>query len=166
MDNENIITLTSDIVSAHLSHNHVPVEEVSTLIKSVFDALANAGKPVEVIEEKREPAVSIRSSVKADAIACLECGQKMKMLKRHLATDHGLSPEDYKARWNLNADYPLVAPDYAQKRRELAKSFGLGRKPGVMLAKAAVKPTKAPAKRKSAPEASSAAPEPMVTELA
>jgi predicted transcriptional regulator len=81
------------------------------------------------VEEKREPAVSVRSSVKADAIACLECGAKMKMLKRHLSTDHGLIPPNTAARWNLAADYPMVAPDYAAKRKELAVKIGLGRKP-------------------------------------
>jgi predicted transcriptional regulator len=82
------------------------------------------------VEEKPTPAVSIRSSVKQDAITCLECGQKLKMLKRHLNTDHGLTPIEYKARWGLSADYPLVAPAYAAKRKELALRIGLGRKPG------------------------------------
>lgn len=76
-----------------------------------------------------EPAVTIRSSVKRDAIICLECGAKLKMLKRHLSTDHNMSPDDYKQRWGLAADYPLVAPDYAARRRELAVKIGLGRKP-------------------------------------
>lgn len=135
MDNESIITLTADVASAYLSNNQVTPDDVPAIIKAVYEALSSAGKPVEVVEEKREPAVSIRSSIKPDGITCLECGQKMKMLKRHLTTDHGLSPAEYKARWNLNADYPLVAPDYAAKRAELALKIGLGRKPGTVVAK-------------------------------
>ncbi|AKH42263.1 putative transcriptional regulator [Altererythrobacter atlanticus] len=126
---ETLITLTSDIVAAHVSNNSVPVEEVPTLITNVYGALAGLGaKPVE--EEKPEPAVSIRASVKSDHLVCLEDGKKMKMLKRHLMTEHGMTPEEYRARWNLQADYPMVAPDYAEKRRTLAKEIGLGRKPG------------------------------------
>jgi predicted transcriptional regulator len=87
----------------------------------------------------------VRSSVKADAIACLECGAKMKMLKRHLSTDHGLTPAEYRSRWNLAADYPMVAPDYAAKRKELAVKIGLGRKP-----KAVVETASAPAPKPKA----------------
>ena len=100
-----------------------------SLISSVYGALAGLGTPA-VVEARPEPAVSVRSSIKNDHIVCLECGTKMKMLKRHLMTDHGLSPDDYRARFSLPNDYPLVAPDYAEKRRELAKKIGLGRKPG------------------------------------
>ena len=127
--NEMLITLTADIVTAHVANNNVDGSALPSLISSVYGALAGLGTPV-VAEVRPEPAVSIRSSVKNDHIVCLECGTKMKMLKRHLMTDHGLSPEDYKARFGLAADYPLVAPDYAEKRRELAKKIGLGRKPG------------------------------------
>jgi predicted transcriptional regulator len=130
MENETIITLTADIVSAHVSNNSVAAADIPTLILSVFGALAAAGKPVVEPETKPEPAVSIRSSVKPDAIACLECGRRMKMLKRHLSTDHGMTTAEYKSRWGLNADYPLVAPLYAAKRKELAVKIGLGRKPG------------------------------------
>jgi predicted transcriptional regulator len=97
------------------------------LIQSVYTSLAGLGQAPAPVE-KREPAVSVRSSVKADAITCLECGAKMKMLKRHLSTDHGLSPAEYRTRWHLAADYPMVAPDYAAKRKELAVKIGLGRK--------------------------------------
>ncbi|MDD3798420.1 MAG: MucR family transcriptional regulator [Novosphingobium sp.] len=128
--NETLITLTSDIVAAHVSNNSVAVEDVPSLIANVFGALSSLGEPAPVVEEKPEPAVSIRSSVKPDYVVCLECGKKMKMLKRHLATDHGLTTDEYRARWGLNADYPLVAPNYAKTRRELAKKIGLGRKPG------------------------------------
>lgn len=127
---ETLITLTSDIVAAHVSNNNVAVEEVPALIQNIYGALATLGKNTETVSAPPEPAVSIRSSVKPDSVTCLECGKKMKMLKRHLSTDHGMSTDDYRARWNLGSDYPLVAPNYAEKRRELAKKIGLGRKPG------------------------------------
>jgi predicted transcriptional regulator len=127
---ETLITLTSDIVAAHVSNNSVSVEEVPTLIQSIYGALASLGNEGGVSTEMLEPAVSVRSSVKRDHIVCLEDGKKMKMLKRHLMTDHGLSPAEYRARWGLPSDYPMVAPAYAEKRRDLAKKIGLGRKPG------------------------------------
>lgn len=128
---ETLITLTSDIVAAHVSNNNVAVEDIPTLISNVFNSLAGLGQPVAPVEALPEPAVSIRASVKPDHIICLEDGKKLKMLKRHLATHYNLTPEQYRARWNLPADYPMVAPNYAEKRRELAKSIGLGRKPSV-----------------------------------
>jgi predicted transcriptional regulator len=127
---ETLITLTSDIVAAHVANNNVAVDDVPSLISNVYGALSVLGDAAPVVVEKPEPAVSIRASVKPDHIACLECGKKMKMLKRHLATDHNMTTEEYRARWGLNADYPLVAPNYAKTRRELAKKIGLGRKPG------------------------------------
>ena len=127
--NEMLITLTSDIVTAHVSNNNVEVQDLPSLIEHVYTALAGLGNE-KVEEAPLEPAVSIRSSVKNDHIVCLEDGKKMKMLKRHLMTDHGMTPAEYRERWNLGADYPMVAPDYAEKRRELAKQIGLGRKPG------------------------------------
>lgn len=126
---ETLITLTSDIVAAHVSNNSVAVGDLPVLITNVYSALA--GLSVETPEEEPlpEPAVSIRTSVKNDHIVCLEDGKKLKMLKRHLATRYNMTPEQYRARWNLPADYPMVAPAYAEKRRELAKKIGLGRKP-------------------------------------
>jgi len=126
---EMLITLTSDIVTAHVANNNVNVDDLPALIENVYGALAGLGKTVEV-EAPPEPAVSVRASVKNDHLVCLEDGKKMKMLKRHLMTDHGMTPDEYRERWNLPADYPMVAPDYAEKRRELAKKIGLGRKPG------------------------------------
>ena len=126
---EMLITLTSDIVTAHVANNNVDGESLPSLIQNVYGALAGLGEQSSE-EEKPDPAVSVRASVKSDHIICLEDGKKMKMLKRHLMTDHGMTPEEYRARWNLPADYPMVAPDYADKRRELAKKIGLGRKPG------------------------------------
>ncbi|MFV0645891.1 MAG: MucR family transcriptional regulator [Sphingomonadaceae bacterium] len=127
---ETLITLTSDIVAAHVSNNNVEVDSVPTLIVNVYNALNGLGEPSVVEELPPEPAVSIRSSVKKDSITCLVCGKKMKMLKRHLMTDHDMTPDDYRARFGLPADYPLVAPEYADTRRQLAKKIGLGRKPG------------------------------------
>ena len=126
---ETLITFTSDIVAAHVSNNNVAIEDVPALIKNVYGALASLSA-VDEEEEMPEPAVSIRASIKPDHVVCLEDGKKMKMLKRHLMTDHGMTPDEYRARWNLPADYPMVAPEYAEKRRVLAKQIGLGRKPG------------------------------------
>ena len=128
---ETLITLTSDIVAAHVSNNSVSVADLPTLITNVYSALAALRHTVPVVEAPPEPAVSIRSSVKPDHIVCLEDGKKLKMLKRHLMTHYNLTPDQYRARWGLAADYPMVAPNYAEKRRELAKKIGLGRKPSV-----------------------------------
>lgn len=128
--NETLITLTSDIVAAHVSNNSVAVGDLPTLITNIYGALAGLGQSTPEVETPPEPAVSIRASVKPDHIVCLEDGKKLKMLKRHLMTHYNMTPEQYRTRWNLPADYPMVAPDYAEKRRELAKKIGLGRKPG------------------------------------
>jgi predicted transcriptional regulator len=127
---EMLITLTADIVSAHVSNNDVRVTDVPALIAAVHEALSNLGTPVQAEDVLPEPAVSVRASVKRDHLVCLEDGKKMKMLKRHLMTEHGMTPEEYRARWGLAADYPMVAPDYAETRRDLAVRIGLGRKPG------------------------------------
>ena len=127
---ETLITLTSDIVAAHVSNNSVAVDDVPTLISNVYSALSGLGGGGSVEETRPDPAVSVRASVKKDHIICLDCGKKMKMLKRHLSTEHDMSPEEYRQRWELPSDYPMVAPDYADTRRDLAKKIGLGRKPG------------------------------------
>jgi predicted transcriptional regulator len=127
---EALITLTADIVSAHVSNNDVAVADLPALISNVYTALASLGETPVLEEPKPEPAVSIRSSVKPDYIVCLEDGKKLKMLKRYLRTNYNLSPEEYRARWGLPADYPMVAPAYAEKRRDLAVKIGLGRKAG------------------------------------
>ncbi|EAT07627.1 MULTISPECIES: MucR family transcriptional regulator [Sphingomonadaceae] len=126
--NELLITLTSDIVAAHVSNNSVAVSDVSSLIQNVHAALSALNQPVEAPEVRPEPAVSIRASIKPDYIVCLEDGKKLKMLKRHLMTHYQMTPEDYRAKWNLPADYPMVAPNYAEQRRNLAKKIGLGTK--------------------------------------
>ena len=127
---ETLITLTSDIVAAHVSNNDVDVEAVPTLITNVYGALAGLGKDEDPAEARPDPAVSIRASIKPDYIVCLEDGQKLKMLKRYLRTNYDMTPEEYRARWELPADYPMVAPNYSKRRQELAKQIGLGRKPG------------------------------------
>ena len=134
MVDETFLALTSDIVSAHVGSNSVGLNDLAGLIQSVYGSLAKLGEAVAAVEEKREPAVSVKSSVKFEAITCLECGAKMKMLKRHLTTDHNLTPAEYKARWSLPANYPLVAPEYAAKRKDLAMKIGLGRKRGEVAA--------------------------------
>jgi predicted transcriptional regulator len=126
---QDLISLTADIVSAHVSHNKIDAGEVANLIQATFEALALAGAPAPEPEPAQEPAVPIRLSVKADHIVCLEDGKKLKMLKRYLRTNYNMTPEDYRAKWKLPRDYPMVAPAYADQRRDLAKMIGLGRKP-------------------------------------
>ena len=127
---ETLITLTSDIVAAHVSNNSVAVDDVPALISNVYAALAGLDGTSVAEEARPDPAVSVRASVKKDHVVCLDCGKKMKMLKRHLSTEHGMTPDEYRQRWDLPGDYPMVAPDYADTRRDLAKKIGLGRKPG------------------------------------
>jgi predicted transcriptional regulator len=127
---ELLITLTADIVAAHVSNNSVAVSDVSTLIGNVHAALAGLSGTAAAPETVLEPAVPVRNSVKRDYIVCLDDGKKLKMLKRHLMTHYGMTPDDYRAKWGLPADYPMVAPAYAEQRRELAKAIGLGRAPG------------------------------------
>ncbi len=125
---ETLITLTADIVSAHVSNNSVAVNDLPTLIQNVHSALTGLGAKVEEPEARPEPAVSVRSSVKPDYIVCLEDGKKLKMLKRHLMTHYQMTPDQYRHKWGLGPDYPMVAPNYAEQRRTLAKSIGLGTK--------------------------------------
>lgn len=147
MADETLLDHVADIVSAHVSNNLVSAADLPGLIQSVYASLAALGQAPEPVDEKLTPSVSIRASVKPDAVTCLDCGAKMKMLKRHLGTDHGLTPAEYRARWNLPADYPMVAPDYAAKRKELAVRIGLGRKPEQM-PKAKTEPAKSAKPRK------------------
>jgi predicted transcriptional regulator len=124
--NDQLISLTADIVSAHVSNNSVAVNDLPSLIQNVHVALAALSGSEAQPQKKQEPAVSIRASVKPDFIVCLEDGKKLKMLKRHLMTHYGMTPEEYRQKWGLPADYPMVAPNYAEQRRSLAKSIGLG----------------------------------------
>lgn len=126
-DPETLLSLTASIVSAHASRNSVAISDLPLLIRNVHAALGGLSKPSAVAETKPEPAVSIRTSVKPDYVVCLEDGTKLKMLKRHLMTHHQLTPEQYREKWGLPADYPLVAPNYAAKRQSLAVQIGFGR---------------------------------------
>jgi predicted transcriptional regulator len=119
--------LTADIVCAHVSNNTVAVSDVPQLIANVHAALRQLDAPV-TLPVKSEPAVKISLSIKPDYIVCLEDGKKLKMLKRHLMTHYGMTPDDYRAKWGLAKDYPMVAPNYAEKRRDLALKIGLGKK--------------------------------------
>jgi predicted transcriptional regulator len=124
---DTLITLTADIVAAHVSNNSVAVNDLPTLIQNVHGALSGLSGST-APEARPEPKVPIRSSIKPDFIVCLEDGKKLKMLKRHLMTHYQLTPDQYRQKWGLPADYPMVAPNYAEQRRTLAKSIGLGTK--------------------------------------
>ncbi|KPQ12300.1 MAG: MucR family transcriptional regulator [Saliniramus fredricksonii] len=121
------IDLTADIVSAYVSHNPVPSADLPGLIADIHGALAGlAGKAAELPAEPPKPAVPIKRSVTPDFIICLEDGKQFKSLKRHLRTQYDMTPEEYREKWGLSADYPMVAPNYARARSELAKEMGLG----------------------------------------
>jgi predicted transcriptional regulator len=123
-----LAVLTADVVSAFVSNNSVPVAELPKLIASVHQSLSGLSQPQPATVERKAPAVNPKKSVFPDYIICLDDGKKFKSLKRHLRTDHGLSPDDYRAKWGLPPDYPMVAPNYSATRSALAKSTGLGRK--------------------------------------
>ena len=122
------VGMAADIVSAYVGHNTVSVTEIPALIAEVHAALTGLSSGAAPEAPPQEPAVSPRSSVKPDSIACIECGKRFKSLKRHLMSHHDLTPDEYKAKWNLKHDYPIVAPDYAKARSNLAKKIGLGQK--------------------------------------
>jgi predicted transcriptional regulator len=126
-----ILALTTEIVSAHLASNSVTQTDVAGFIQSVYAKLSELAQGDETPSVELTPAVPIKKSVTDDFIVCLEDGKKLKMLKRHLMTSYGMTPEEYRAKWGLKPDYPMVAPNYAAKRQELAKKIGLGRKPRV-----------------------------------
>lgn len=128
-----LVTLTADIVSAHVGNNSVAVGDIASLISNVHSALAGLSSEKVALVVKQEPAVSVRASIKPDYLVCLEDGKKLKMLKRHLMTHYQMTPDDYRAKWNLPADYPMVCSNYAQQRKELALKIGLGRKPNVVV---------------------------------
>lgn len=125
--NEDLLAFTTEIVSSHVSNNTLSAEDLPALIKNVYKALASVNvAEQQPVAEVRQPAVAIEKSVFPDYIVCLEDGKKLKMLKRHLKTAYNMTPDEYRARWNLPADYPLVAPSYAERRSEWAKKTGLG----------------------------------------
>ena len=121
------VELTADIVSAYVSNNTIAVQDLPGLIHEVHNALLRmTSGPAELSSESLKPAISVKKSVTPDYIVCLEDGKKFKSLKRHLRTQYGMSPEDYREKWGLPADYPMVAPNYANARSALAKQMGLG----------------------------------------
>lgn len=123
---EDLLVLTSEIVSAYVSNNTMPANEVTGIIEQVYKTLANVNKESSVSTDRPKPAVPIKKSITPDYLICLEDGKQLKMLKRHLKTAYDMSPDDYRERWGLPADYPMVAPSYAEKRSRLAKDIGLG----------------------------------------
>jgi predicted transcriptional regulator len=128
-NNTNTIELTADVISAYVSNNPVPVSELPSLIAQIHQSLTGLSNgQATTPEEKLAPAVPIKKSITPEYIVCLDDGKKFKSLKRHLKTKFGITPEEYRAKWNLPADYPMVAPSYAAARSELAKKMGLGRK--------------------------------------
>lgn len=130
-DKSELLSLTADIVAAHVSNNRVEASDLPALIRQIYGTLAALdgtapAQPAAAPVEKPQPAVSIKKSVSPDYIICLEDGKKLKMLKRHLMSHYNMTPEQYRERWNLPADYPMVAPNYALQRQALAKKIGLG----------------------------------------
>ena len=138
---DDIIALTAEITAGYLRGNRLPAAGIPEVISLVHDALRQLGRPVAPEKEPQRPAVPIRKSITAEYIVCLEDGRKLKMLKRHLRSTYGMTPDEYRAKWNLPADYPMVAPAYAEKRSEFAKAIGLGR------SRPEPEPEAAPAKR-------------------
>nr|CAD6617314.1 MucR family transcriptional regulator [Rhizobium sp. Khangiran2] len=128
-DIDDLLVLTTDIVSSYVSNNVVPAADLPRLIQTVHGSLTGLGmKAEEVKTDAPEPAVPIKKSIKPDMITCLECGKGFKSLRRHLNTHHDQSPDEYRARWSLPADYPMVAPQYSEARSSLAKRMGLGQR--------------------------------------
>lgn len=140
---ETVLRLTAQIVAAHVEHNAVQADALPGLIEKVYQTLRDVGQaPVE--PARPVPAVPVKQSVKPDYIICLEDGKKLKMLKRHLMTSYQMTPAQYRARWGLSADYPMVAPSYAKVRSSLAKKIGLGRKAGTTVSRPAAAKRRGP----------------------
>lgn len=128
---DEILRMAVDVVAAYLSNNQLPAGQIPEVIDTVFRSLSTLdGSAAEAKPEHQKPAIAVRRSVTPEYIVCLEDGKKLKMLKRHLRTTYNMTPEEYRAKWNLSPDYPMVAPNYAKQRSEFAKKIGLGRKPG------------------------------------
>jgi len=127
--NQDLLGLTAEIVSAHVSNNPVSISDLPALIQEVYRTLSSVGQPIAAPVEKPQPAVPIKKSITPEYLICLEDGRKLKMLKRHLKTAFNLTPDQYREKWGLGADYPMVAPNYTKHRSSLAKRIGLGTKP-------------------------------------
>jgi predicted transcriptional regulator len=145
--NQDILGLTAEIVSAHVSNNPVSITDLPGLIQEVYRTLSHVGAPPPPAPEKQQPAIAIKKSITPEYLICLEDGRKLKMLKRHLKTAFNLTPDQYREKWGLGPEYPMVAPNYTKHRSSLAKKIGLGRKP------AAVMPAAKPAGRGRPPKA-------------
>jgi predicted transcriptional regulator len=128
-DSNELMALTTEIVCSHVANNTVGVSDLPQLIQQVYATLANIGKAQSSAIERPQPAVPVKRSITPDYIVCLEDGRKLKMLKRHIKTAYNMTPEEYRERWRLPPDYPMVAPNYAKQRSSLAKKIGLGTKP-------------------------------------
>lgn len=130
MHKEELVSITADIVAAHVGNNNVSIGDVGRLIASVHAALAGLGEaPPAAGPEQKKALVSVRASIKPEHLVCMECGSQQKMLKRHLAVAHGVTPQQYRANYDLPASYPMSAPNYSERRRALARAAGLGRRP-------------------------------------
>ena len=128
---EEILRMTAEVVSAYLSNNVLPAGQISEVIQTVHSSLNSLGTgKAELTTEPPKPAVPVKKSVTPDYIVCLEDGKKLKMLKRHLRSTYNMTPDEYRAKWGLPSDYPMVAPNYARQRSEFAKKIGLGRNSG------------------------------------
>ncbi len=127
IEREVLLGLTTELVSAYVSNNALNPEDIPNLIDQVYKSLNNAGVETRTLADRPQPAVPIKRSITPDYLICLEDGKQLKMLKRHLKTAYNMSPDQYRERWGLPADYPMVAPNYAEKRSRLAKDIGLGR---------------------------------------
>ncbi|BAE52101.1 MucR family transcriptional regulator [Paramagnetospirillum magneticum] len=130
------MSLAARIAAAYLRNHEIPITDLPELIKATYAALAGTDAPPSVDADRPIPAVPIKKSITPDAVTCLECGKKQMMLRRHLLTSHGLSVDAYRSKWALPADYPMAAPNYSQKRSEMAIQIGLGRKPKAAAAEA------------------------------
>jgi predicted transcriptional regulator len=128
---EELLRMTADVVAAYVSNNSLPTQQLGEVITAVYTSLRSLdGQPLETKAEPLKPAVPIRKSITPDYLICLEDGKKLKMLKRHLRSTYAMTPDDYRAKWGLPADYPMVAPNYAEQRSAFAKKIGLGRGAG------------------------------------
>jgi len=131
MAEEELLRMTADVVAAYVSNNTLPTAQLAEVINAVYNSLKSLeGQPAESHSEPLKPAVPVRKSVTPDYLVCLEDGKKLKMLKRHLRSTYNMTPDEYRAKWGLPADYPMVAPNYAEQRSEFAKKIGLGRGTG------------------------------------
>tara|TARA_B100001123_G_C15179219_1_gene974647 strand:+ start:455 stop:919 length:465 start_codon:yes stop_codon:yes gene_type:complete len=130
LPHDDVLKMTAQIVAAYVGNNSVGGSQISELIKTVYSNLAGLKEDVELNDSvKQKPAVTVKRSITADYLICLEDGKKLKMLKRHLRTSYGLTPEEYRTKWGLSSDYPMVAPNYAKQRSAFAKKIGLGKRP-------------------------------------